>query len=586
MAAPTTWNPAQKTVRVLNVLELRRVSTNKQDLERQDGDLSDNRDEYNLNPLRRFDIKESGEKALTTDDIAELVEELKRPGVDGVSISAIDRFARPQDLESYGFFQKFIDLKKVIVSKREGLIEPWTPQGRKTLIAALTQADGELSALKDRLKSNRRKMHKQHKMCNTTPPYGMVYVDKYGKGTDGKRYLDGKTQYFREDERPSSVGMSRREIVIMVFNWRWLNKWRTGRIKRELNRMGILTAGKPGQYEPGPWSRSTVIQLLKNRHYIGEHWEKDDHVECDSPQLIERAVFNGVQLMFKEAQMHENGKPETKHLLCGYLFCGVCGRAYRATSGRYPAYVCGNYCYKLDKQICRANEQVRCNRIEEVVWRVVWGFLTQPDLLLANAQAYYDSLPKPTGLAKLEAEIVSLKEDIRRTQKMVKAGAYDEDQGMAEILEAKQRVREIEGELHAAGSVFSLPQEHLVRAACSRITEGDVPETFEERRPIFEKLVNLTFTYDKGFVLIEGKVPVASVEQKCEGRVLGHNSSVLYIPFKTKIEVAQPPRMTREVALSIWEKRRKNGTVTSLSGEAMREAARKGWETRRKRRVA
>lgn len=532
---------------VLNVLELARVSTNKQDLERQEYDLADNRAEYNLNPLQQFLIKESGEKVLKTEDIERLVAELKRPGVDGVSVSAIDRIARPQDLVSIAFFQIFLDLKKVIVSKREGLVEPWTPRGRKILMAALTQASNELSDLKDRLLSNRRKMHAKKRMCNTTPPFGMVYVDRYHSFpafVDGAWVslehpaAKGLSQVFIEDPIESSVaGLTKKQVVINVFNWRFFERMRPTTIQRRLNDLGILTSGKPGQYDPGPWSRDTVIQMLENRHYVGEHWEGDTMMPC--PQFVSREVFDGVQQMFKEAKLTSNGRPPTKHLLCGKLKCKVCGRNYRTVtgSGRYPAYVCGNYNYKLRKQVCRANSQIRCHLIEPVVWGAIWAFLTQPELLLANAQQYYDSLPKDTGVSKLEQELDTLNGEIRRTRLMVKAGAYDEHQGTAEILQAMQRVREIEAELRAAGSVRTLPAEHLVRAACRRIADGPEPTRFETRRPILDKLVNLKITYDKGVAEMEGKVPVAETAHKCGSRIHGDHTYVHYIPFRFSAQV-------------------------------------------------
>lgn len=534
MAAPMT-RPA------LNVLELQRVSTNKQDLERQEYDLADNRVEYNLNPVKKFSIKESGEKVLTTEDFAELLEELKRPSIDGLNVSAVDRMARPQDMASFGVFQDFITYKKVIISKREGLIEPWTPRGRKVLMAALMQAGNELSDLKDRLQSNRRKMHAKKRMCNTTPPYGMVYVSKY------ERDSEGRCQYLKEDPRESSVaGLTRKQVVILVFNWRYLNRLRISAIKRRLNQMGILTAGKPGQWEPGPWSRTTVIQMLKNRHYVGEHWEGDTMLPC--PQFVDREVFDGVQKMFAEAKQMTNGRPATKHLLCGWLRCKYCRRRYRTvtgTGGKYHSYICGNHDSKLNQQICRANTQIRCTAIEAVVWTAIWKHLTQADLLLANAKAYYDSLPSKSGTAKLEKELAAVIARMERTRRMVRAGTEDENTGNALILEDKRRIAEIESELRAAGSVMALPSRNAIEAGCRRIAQGPEPTTFEERRPILEKLVDLKMTWDRGAVEIEGKVPVPEAVassgtkmSKCDRRVRAYNTSVLYIPFKIKERVA------------------------------------------------
>jgi hypothetical protein len=532
---------APMTKPVLNVLELERVSTNKQDLERQEFDLADNREEYNLNPLQLFKIKESGEKVLKSEDIRLLVEALKRPGVDGLSVSAIDRIARPQDFVSIAFFQVFAELKKVIVSKREGVIEPWTPRGRKALMAALTQAGNELSDLKDRIKSNRRKMHKQERMCNTSPPFGMVYVDKYSKDAEGK------AQYFKEDPVESSVpGLTKRQVVVDVFNWRWLNKLGPSAIQRRLNQAGILTTGRPGRFEPGPFSRSTVIQMLKNRHYIGEHWEGPVQVNCPCPQFIDREVFAGVQKMFKEGKVTSNGRNATKHLLVGYLRCKACKRRCRTVTGsarqvdgvRPKAYICGNYDYKIGTQVCRVNGRILCERIDAVVWGAIWRILTDPEILYRNAKAYYDSLPTPKGLQKLEKELATVRERMERTKRMVRNGTEDEATGTALIQGDQHRIREIEAELKAAGSVMMLPVLKIIEAGCRQIAEGPEPGDFQTRRPILEKLVDLKVWYSNGLAEIEGKVPVAIVAPKCTGRQRSQHTSVQYLPFKLEERVA------------------------------------------------
>jgi hypothetical protein len=523
---------------LLDVLELQRVSTNKQDLKRQEYDLAVNRKEYGLNAVRTFKIKESGEKVLSTDEVAEIVAAL--PRVAGINVSAVDRIARPQGFSDLGFFQIFVDLKKTIWSKREGMIEPWTPRGRKTLMSALMQAGNELSDLKDRIASNRYKMHEERKMCNPTPPYALIYIDKYLRDQDGKYHFDAKPQSFIEDPIESSVpGLTKQQVVINVFNWRYHNRLKISKILKRLNTSGVLTNGKKGQFEPGLWSRTTIQQMLRNKHYIGEHWENGVLVSSDCPQLISREVFDGVQEMSAAMKRESNGRNTTKNLLCGFLKCKHCGRNYRTTSGRYPAYVCGNFDYKRGTQICRANAQIRTTKIENVVWAAIWAFLTQPDLLLANAKAYYDALPTPAGTAKLEAEAAALNANIERTQMMTQLGTCDFKKGNADILAWMLRVKQIEAELKASGRVMTLPAASLIEAGCRMIADAQFePSKFDTRRPILEKLVDLKFTYDNGVVEIEGKVPVAEKARKCDRRVHGDITSVLYIPFYLKERVA------------------------------------------------
>ena len=56
-----------------------------------------------------------------------------------------------------------------------------------------------------------------------------------------------------------------------------------------------------------------------------------------------------------------------------------------------------------------------------------------------------------------------------------------------------------------------MPPLHAAHAALREITEGAEPETYEERRPILEGILDLRLKYANGDLEIEGKVPVPDV---------------------------------------------------------------------------
>lgn len=531
------------TMKALNVIELLRVSSDKQDVARQEYDTAENREQFNLNVLRTIRLKISGTKVLTNEDVQHMIEELQRPGVDAVSISAIDRLFRPQDYEGLLMLQYFHKHRKALISTKEGYVEPWTDRGWEICMTAAQKAGSELRELKRRTKGGRRKAHAEKRMCNTTPPYGYAYVSKY------ERDADGRCQYFKEDPAESSIaGLSKKQVVRDIFHWRFYNQMRTSTIQRTLNKKGILTAGRPGG-KPGPWSRQVVIQLLKNRHYVGEHWEGGTMLPC--PQFVEREVFDGVQKMWAEAKAMTNGRPSVKHLLVSFLRCRKCGRRYRTYHARRPYYICGNYDYKLRQQRC-LSLQVACHKLDALVWGDIWRHLTDADVLLANARAYYDALPSSGAARKLEAELAAVTARMERTRRMVRTGTEDEDTGTRLILEDKRRIAEIEAELHMAGSVMTLPPAYVIESACRRIATGPEPGTFAERRPILEKLVDFKVTFGadesgKRVVEIEGKIPVPEAVKKpgfsrkgakCNDGESGYYTSTLAIPFRIKRTVA------------------------------------------------
>lgn len=572
-------------MRRLRVSNFERVSTDRQETERQRFDLADNVEEYSLDVVDTVRVKISGTKVNTVADWKEMLERLKSPDRDGINISALDRLFRPEDFAIIGeALQVFRDYKKVIVSTKERLIEPWTPRGWQTCMESVLQAGKELAELKRRTAGGRRKAHANNKPMNTTAPFGLLYRDRYSKDADGK------CQYFYEDATPASNGQTRREVVEMIFDWRDAGM-KTYRICKRLNELGILTGGlrkKDGswQYEPGLWTRSTVIQLLKNRHYIGEHWEGGKRVDVACPAFISRELFERVEQSFvkEKSDADKSGRPSGVALLHEYLYCDLCKHRLYFHRAKRDVYRC-MHLTKDYKRGCTLS-QVRADIVEPMTFAAVWNHITDAELLLANAKAYYDSLPTRPAAATLEAELADVTARMERTKRMVRLGTMDEDEGNAEILADQKRAAELRAELRTAGGVAELPAKQRVEAACRRIAEGKMPSEFATQRPVLEKLLDLKCWFDGDEVTITGRVPVpAERGLKCSGRVNGGHTSTLFIPFKIKATIPAAPKYktTRAAALKIWEKRRENGTTASLTGEAMRAAAVKGWKARRKR---
>jgi DNA invertase Pin-like site-specific DNA recombinase len=535
--------PAQLP-RKLRVTNFERVSTDRQETERQRFDLADNCERFDLEVVETVRLKISGTKVNTKPDWQRMLDSMKSADRDGINISALDRLFRPEDFAIIGeALQVFRDEKKVIVSTKEELIEPWTPRGWEICMQAVLQAGKELAELKRRTAGGRRKAHAANHPMNTEVPYGILYRDKYN------RDAEGKAQYFYEDPEPSSIGTPRREIVQMVFQWRYVEHLKTYRIVRRLNQMGILSAGKrkkdgSWQFEPGLWTRQTVIQLLQNRHYIGEHWEGGKKIDVACPQFIDREVFEAVQKSFVPSKQSHVGRQTHRRLLSEFLKCGRCKTKNMYIHDRGPirsAYRCMHYDAKLHKKMCNM-KQIACHIIERVVFAVVWKHLTTPELLLNNAKAYYDSLPSKASTANLEKELAEVTSRIDRLQEMVELGTMNKDKGNTKILEAMKRTAEIEADLRAAGSVLNLPTHRLVERACRLIAEGPMPSQFDTQRPVLEKLLDFNVFYDGEYVEITGQVPVPDAAahrgQKCKGRIHGHYTSTLYIPFKIKERVA------------------------------------------------
>jgi site-specific DNA recombinase len=390
-----------------------------------------------------------------------------------------------------------------------------TPTGRFTFaqMAAVAEFLGD-KIIEDSKRGSREKLG-QGKLTHGSACYAYKYIDK--RQPDGSR--------LEIDPRDSSVpGLPMVEVVRDVYNMRKANT-PTYRIVKMLNERGILSAGHWGKgrvwVPPGPWSRQTVLQMLRNPTYKGQHTRSGIVVPC--PAIIDAETWRAVQAITEQCRQQHTGRPsKNRYLLRGFLWCAKCTRRCITnpgvkTSGKpCPIYLCGNVTYKPYQRNCRA-PQVPCAKIEAAAWGAIWCLLKDPRLLLELGRAYYEGLAKPEGGEGLERELEGLKAKRERISNMIEDGITPYAKGREKIHGCDARIRQIEAELSAAGRAVSLPPQHAAEAALREITAGSEPKTYDRRRNILEGIVDLRMSYYDGDLKIEGKVPVPDAPASSAG---------------------------------------------------------------------
>jgi DNA invertase Pin-like site-specific DNA recombinase len=142
-----------KTPRVLALL---RVSTDKQDVQRQRRDLQRLTERYGLVIERTLEPHGvSGTKTLDNLEVQQLLDHLDDSAIDGLAVSSIDRLLRPKRFQTFGVFDRFVDLKKVIWSCAEGYADPATDEGYDTCIGAASRAGSEWRRLTQRIRDGK-----------------------------------------------------------------------------------------------------------------------------------------------------------------------------------------------------------------------------------------------------------------------------------------------------------------------------------------------------------------------------------------------------------------------------------------------
>ena len=125
------------------IIALLRVSTDKQDVARQRGDIDRLKSRFGVNVVRTLELfGVSGTATLDDKQVQQVLNDLALANVDGIGLSSLDRLFRPG--KRYGQFailDRFVDEGKKIWSAREGEIDPATDEGYDKCISAGGRAE-------------------------------------------------------------------------------------------------------------------------------------------------------------------------------------------------------------------------------------------------------------------------------------------------------------------------------------------------------------------------------------------------------------------------------------------------------------
>ena len=108
-----------------------------------------------------------------------------------------------------------------------------------------------------------------------------------------------------------------------------------------LNAKGIRTS------RGNRFNKSTLRPMLSNVKYIGTYKYKDVVIENAFPAIVDKALFDRVQVRLKASLQHRQAyRKKVVYMLSGKIFCNKCGAPYIADAGTsksgkvYNYYVC------------------------------------------------------------------------------------------------------------------------------------------------------------------------------------------------------------------------------------------------------
>jgi site-specific DNA recombinase len=351
-----------------------------------------------------------------------------------------------------------------------------------------------------------------------------------GKHLYGYRLVNGKHEIYEEEAK----------IVRLIFDWLVKDGLTLYASQKRLNKLGI-----PSPMGRKWWARATVYRIVANEAYAGSwHYNKrcekdgrdikrtkEEWVQIPIPAIISKDTFEQVQRRFEKNRTFALRNTRKEYLLSGLLVCSKCGRTYRGKTSRGRAYYeCRSKRADISPEPCPSCS-LRGDRIEPLVWETVSRLLSQPQLIIDQAEkdGYKPLEHLKANLNRVGHALAKKKIETDRMLEAYKIGAIDLQtlkQKIDDIRSEETRLKEeelrLEAELRKA-EAQELNTEKLYEF-CKSLPAVLTSLDFGERRQILREVVD-KIVVDNGEVTIYGIIP-PTPEEIGEGA-----STVLHSPW-------------------------------------------------------
>ena len=301
-------------------IALLRISTSAQDNARQKADIERLKKKFGLEIVEVVELDGvSGRKVLKNPRFLQILDDLgRRADVDGIALSAIDRYFRTDRYSDTGIFQPLADARKLIWSVREGEVDPSTDEGFDICMTAALKSGSEWRELRRRTMDGKEelRMEKKHVNGDSALPRGVAY----DKATNRWSYEEPDCSRVQRMCELLLAGDSLHTIAAKVGGG-----WTYGGVRKTL-RNPI-------------WAYGTRV------YPANSHREEAYEVQVIDQPLIPVSTWEAVQkeLDRRKSTWRKTKKPP-RHLLSSLLCCS-CGKpCYVRCSGPRSYYYCPHGC--------------------------------------------------------------------------------------------------------------------------------------------------------------------------------------------------------------------------------------------------
>ena len=248
---------------------------------------------------------------------------------------------------------------------------------------------------------------------------------------------------------------------------------------------------------------NSVQTLLTNKRYIGENHFKDIVMPDSIPAIVDKDLFEEVQLKIKKnSRAPARHKAEDDYLLTTKLFCGMCGAMMFGECGTGRNKVVHHYykCATAKRFKTCKKKTVRKEWLEDLVVAETMKLIQDDaviDAIVAEVMELQDQ--ENTTLPLLEKQMREVENGIENMLNAIQAGVLtNSTKSRLEKLEAQQK----ELEVRIAEEKIARPRlsENQVRFWLTRFRKLD-PNVKSHRETLINTFVNAVYLYDEKILI-------------------------------------------------------------------------------------
>ena len=359
----------------------------------------------------------SGDTIDARPEVQKLLDDVEKKLYTGVLVMDPDRLARGDSVDQ-GIIARAFRLSGTKIITPRKTYDPNSEFDEEYFEFEMFMARREYNMIKRRIQRGRIASVKEGKYISSVPPYGYDRVKiKNDKGYTLAPNKEADTVKYVYSEYLSGKGATV--------------------IAHALDDMGIPSRSG------NPWSKASIIDMLKNPVYIGKiRWSyykdakesiggkitkvrrrNDEYIYVDGlhPAIISTDDFHKAQQMLKDnAKKPVKASNELQNPFTGLIYCGLCGskmtRLGENSRNKYDTIKCTNR---------------KCNCVSAPIYLVEQVLLDTMQEWLNACYIQVDNIPKNTSaeifeksIKELEAQMLTVTQQIEKTYDLLEQGIY------------------------------------------------------------------------------------------------------------------------------------------------------------------